>query len=142
MGAGHITRRIVRFLDHLAPAAAKAAHLKTGARGEEAAYFHLRSLGYVMVARNYRTASRRGEIDLIGWDEQTLCFIEVKTRSKKDEMLPAELAVDRDKQDELKAMARAYMRRLDPKPPYRFDVVSVYCQGEKPEIKVIKSAFE
>ena len=95
-----------------------------------------------MVARNYRAASRRGEIDLIGWDGATLCFIEVKSRSAKDEMLPAELAVDREKQDELKSMARIYMRRLDPKPPYRFDVVSVYFESEKPEIKVIQGAFE
>ncbi len=43
------------------------AHLRTGRRGEEDAYFYLRRKGYVMVARNYRTARHRGEIDLIGW---------------------------------------------------------------------------
>jgi len=36
--------------------------------GEEEAYFYLRKLGYVMVARNYRSARRQGEIDLIGWE--------------------------------------------------------------------------
>ena len=36
---------------------------QTGARGEEEAYFHLRKLGYVMVARNFRSPRRRGEID-------------------------------------------------------------------------------
>ena len=65
------------------------AHQRTGRRGEEAAYFYLRRLGYVMVARNFRSARRRGEIDLIGWDKDVLCFIEVKTRTTHD-VKPAE----------------------------------------------------
>ena len=32
------------------------------------------------VARNFRLPNRGGEIDLIGWDRDVLCFIEVKTR--------------------------------------------------------------
>ena len=59
-------------------------HQRTGARGEEDAYFYLRSLGYVMVARNFRTPRCRGEIDLIGWDRDVLCFVEVKTRTTHD----------------------------------------------------------
>ena len=38
-----------------------------------------------------------------------LCFVEVKTRSGRDAM-PAESAVDRDKQEMLRRMARAYLR--------------------------------
>ncbi|MCU1296428.1 MAG: hypothetical protein JWO91_706 [Acidobacteriaceae bacterium] len=34
--------------------------------GEEDAYFYLRRQGYLMVARNFRSSLRRGEIDLIG----------------------------------------------------------------------------
>ena len=58
-------------------------HLFTGRRGEEEAYFHLRQLGYVMVARNYRSARSRSELDLVAWDDATLCFIEVKTRTTR-----------------------------------------------------------
>jgi len=71
-------------------------HLRTGQRGEEAAYFYLRRRGYIMVARNFRSPNRRGEIDLIGWHDDTLCFIEVKTRTTHD-VKPAEAAVDREK---------------------------------------------
>lgn len=82
------TRTVLRFLDWLAdhtlPAEKIAAHHRTGRRGEEAAYFHLRMLGYTMVARNFRSPRSRGEIDLIGWDHDVLCFVEVKTRTTRD----------------------------------------------------------
>jgi putative endonuclease len=68
-------------------------------------------LGYVMVARNYRSARSRGEIDLIGWDRGILCFIEVKTRTSR-RVKPAEAAADYDKQRELWFVAREYLRHL------------------------------
>ena len=100
-------------------------HQQTGRRGEEAAYFHLRQLGYVMVARNFRSPRRRGEIDLVAWENGVLCFIEVKTRTTRD-VKPAHLAVDRDKQHELIAMAHEYLHLLSAKPSWRIDILSVY----------------
>ncbi len=41
------------------------------------------------VARNFRLPNRGGEIDLIGWDRDVLCFIEVKTRTTRN-VKPAE----------------------------------------------------
>jgi hypothetical protein len=68
-----ITRASIKFLDKLAeltlPSDPKPPRQRLGQRGEEDAYFYLRKLGYVMVARNYRSPHRRGEIDLIGWDK-------------------------------------------------------------------------
>jgi len=130
MLAGRMTSAAVHFLDW---AAAKLnsqpergpRHLQTGRRGEEAAYFYLRRQGYVMVARNFRSPRRRGEIDLIGWDKKILCFIEVKTRTTRD-VKPAEAAVDRDKWRELTAVAGEYLRHLPPACDWRFDLVSVY----------------
>jgi hypothetical protein len=52
----------------------KPEHRQTGRRGEEAAYFQLRQLGHVMVAGNFRSTRRRGEIDLVGWEGDILCF--------------------------------------------------------------------
>ena len=118
------------------------AHQRIGRRGEEAAYFYLRRQGYVMVARNYRSTRRRGEIDLIGWDKDILCFIEVKTRTS-DEVKPAEAAIDFDKKQELGGMAREYLRRLPTSVPWRFDVVSVYYgyPEEQARIELFKNAF-
>src|SRR6266404_7507439 len=145
---GALIHGIMRALDFLGDHfgagrnAPKAQHLITGTRGEDAAYFHLRSLGYTMVARNFRSPRRRGEIDLIGWDGETLCFIEVKTRSSRA-VMPAEVAVDADKQDDLRSVAHEYLHRVSQDPMLRFDVVSVYLRPDDPhtEIELFKNAF-
>jgi len=141
--AGRLIHAVARAIDGTAALlgrSGRAAHLETGARGEEEAYFYLRRLGYAMVARNFRSPRRRGEIDLIGYDGEVLCFIEVKTRTTRA-VMPAEAAVDQDKQRDLIAVADEYVRRLKSAPPTRFDVVSVYFEGGKPEITLFKGAF-
>src|SRR5438445_7620028 len=136
MFSGRMTQALLRGLDRLAPKAANEApaHLRTGRRGEEDAYFYLRHRGYVMVARNYRTARHHGEIDLIGWDDDVLCSIEVKTRTTRD-VKPAAAAVDRKKRHDLRIVIRDYLRSLPQRqfpevPQWRFDVVTVYYEGQ------------
>ena len=144
--SGRVTRFTLRLLDRLAlwllHPPAVASHQTVGTRGEEEAYFYLRRLGYVMVARNWRSPRRRGEIDLIGWDGDVLCFVEVKSRTTRD-VKPAEAAVDDQKQDELSGMAREYLRRLAGSPSWRFDVLSIYYDqpGVAPQITLFKNAF-
>ena len=139
------TRAIIHGLDWVAgrvlPADPRPRHQRTGANGEEDAYFHLRKLGYVMVERNFRSPRSRGEIDLIGWDADVLCFIEVKTRTSRD-VKTAEAAVDRHKRREVAQVARQYLRRLPSTRPWRFDIVSVYYggSGSRPEIEVFRKA--
>jgi putative endonuclease len=117
------------------------AHLRTGQRGEEEAYFHLRRRGYVIVARNYRSPRSRSELDLVGWDGDTLCFVEVKTRTTRD-VKPAEAAVDAEKQRGLAEVAREFLRKTGGNPPFRFDIVSVYFDdGRKPQVELFKNAF-
>lgn len=129
VSSGRLTHATIRALDWLAgrvlPTDKTPSHQLTGRRGEEDAYFYLRKLGYVIVARNFRSPHRRGEIDLIGWDKDVLCFIEVKTRTTRD-VKPAEAAVDHGKQRELAAMAREYLRHLPGQCHWRLDIVSVY----------------
>jgi len=78
----------------------------------------------------------------VGWDQDVLCFIEVKTRTSH-EVKPAEAAVDREKRRELAGMAREYLRRLPDTLPWRFDVVSVYYDSfpARVEIELYKNAF-
>lgn len=144
--SGRATRAVLWVLDWLAehtlPAEKIAAHHRTGRRGEEAAYFHLRKLGYVMVARNFRSPRCRGEIDLIGWEDDVLCFVEVKTRSTRD-VKPGEAAVDQHKRRQIAAVAREYLRRFPPSCQWRFDVVSVYypeSKASQPQIEVFRNS--
>lgn len=140
-----VTRSIIRSLDWIAdrilPSDGKPAHQRTGRRGEEDAYFYLRQRGYAVVARNFRTPRCRGEIDLIGWERDVLCFIEVKTRTSRD-VKSAEAAVDRHKRREVAEVAREYMRRLPQPCQWRFDIVSVYYEasGSRPQIEVFRNA--
>src|SRR6202049_2524191 len=69
---------------------------RTGVRGETYAYWYLRRLGYVFVARNYTPRGIKGELDLVGYDGDTLAFVEVRTRTVREESpaLP-ELSVTR-----------------------------------------------
>src|SRR6266496_4657278 len=140
-----LTRTIIQSLDWAAlrvlPADPRPMHQRLGARGEEEAYFHLRKLRYVMVARNFRAPRCRGEIDLIGWDADVLCFIEVKTRTSLDVKTP-EAAVDRHKRREVAQVAREYLRRVPPSCQWRFDIVSVYYDrlSPRPQIEVFRNA--
>ena len=146
MSSGRLTHATVRAIDWLAvhtlPAEKTPEHQRTGRRGEEDAYFFLRRRGYIMVARNFRSPHSRGEIDLIGWDQDVLCFIEVKTRTTRD-VKPAEAAVDRDKQHTLTSVARHYLRHLAPSCQWRFDVISVYyeSQSSQPLFELFQNAF-
>lgn len=139
-----VTRAILHSLDWLADRTLspdpRPLHQRTGSSGEEDAYFHLRKRGYTIVARNFRSPRCRGEIDLIGWDKDVLCFIEVKTRTSHD-VKTAEAAVDRHKRREIGEVARQYMRQLPPSCQWRFDVVSVYYnRGSRPQIEVFRNA--
>ncbi len=122
--------------------ARETAHLITGLRGEDAAYFYLRRLGYIVVARRWRSPRLRGDIDLVGWDGDSLCFIEVKTRSSRH-FRPAEVAVDNEKRKTLARMAQEYITRMENfgQISVRFDVVSVYFTQRGPEFEVFRGAF-
>ena len=122
----------------------RTAHLQTGSQGETAAYIFLRKKGYRIVATNFRVPQNRGEIDLIGWDGEVLCFVEVKTRVGEG-LMPPEAAVDAAKRAHVRSVARSYLRRLpgEQDPSCRFDVVSVTYPhaGAKPMLRLIKGAF-
>jgi putative endonuclease len=143
--SGTLTRLTLHALDSCARLLPRKAsgpqHLHTGRRGEEAAYFYLRKHGYVMIARNYRSPRSRSELDLVGWDGTTLCFIEVKTRTTRN-IMPAEAAVDAEKQRDLSHVAREFLRKVKKDAPFRFDIVSVYFEPNlEPDIELFRNAF-
>lgn len=116
-------------------------HLVTGERGELAALFFLRKLGYQVVERRWRAPGLRGDLDLIAWEAGTLCLVEVKTRTERDQT-PAAAAVDRTKRRLLAEMSHAYIRTL-PRTTRagllrRYDLVSVYLMNGTTECELIR----
>jgi putative endonuclease len=113
-------------------------------RGEIYAYWFLRRNGYVMIARNFTSRGLKGEIDLVGYDGETLAFVEVKTRtSPRGEFGSAEDAVTAGKQRHLSHMARQFVREYRAnKAPFRFDVLAIEAlPGQRPIVRLHKGAF-
>ena len=117
---------------------------RAGVRGETYAYWYLRRHGYVFVARNYVPRGAKGEIDLIGYDGKTLAFVEVRTRTVREELsaLP-ELSVTTDKQRVVVRTARRFLgERHVGDCPCRFDVLAIDNRpGMPPEVRLHKDAF-
>ena len=133
--------------DSSAPPTASAAGHKarrTGVRGETYAYWYLRRNGYVMVARNFTSRGIKGEIDLVGYDGETLAFVEVKTRtSQREDVGSPEDAVNQDKQRHLSKMARQFLREYRAmNAPFRFDILALEAPpGKPPTVRLHKGAF-
>ena len=85
---------------------------------------------------------RMGEIDLIASDGRYLRFVEVKLR-KSDRFAQAREAVDRRKQERLRAAAACYLSQHDLDAPARFDVAEVYTDGvHRPlRLEYLENAF-
>lgn len=135
--------RFLEFLDRAAPRRRREApHLATGRRGERAALFYLRRLGFIVTACGWRTAKARGDLDLVAWENDVLCFVEVKTRTTRA-VAPAEAAVDDEKRRMLRKMAHHYVRQLPNRDvPVRFDILSIYFeQGKTSDFTLFRGAF-
>jgi putative endonuclease len=111
-----------------------------GRIGEDLAHRFLHARGCIVVARNYRTLSGSGEIDLVAWDGYKLAFIEVKTRGSQ-EFGPPESAVDAQKRERIKQAAHDYARRAEiPWRDTRFDIVSIVLD-QPMRIEWLRDAF-
>jgi putative endonuclease len=119
-----------------------------GNLGEAYAAAYLEQRGYRLVAanftlpvgRNLRGAVVNAELDIVAYEGETLCFVEVKTRTS-DSFAPPEVNVDRRKRRQVARAARAYRRifELDDQ-SYRYDVVTVVlAPGATPQINLIRN---
>ncbi len=105
--------------------------------GEQLAASHLEKQGLELLQRKLKTPV--GECDLLAADGDELVFVEVKTRS--DERFgPPELAVNREKREVLRKIARFELRKRDYK-NCRFDVIAIRFNPLKSELKHFPDAF-
>ena len=119
-----------------------------GQLGETYAAAYLEQLGYRLLAanftlpigRNLRGAAVNAEIDLVAYDRDILCFVEVKTRAS-DRFAPPQVNVDLRKRRQITRAARVYRRMLGiESEPYRFDVVTVILNDDStPQIELLRN---
>ena len=127
--------------------------LELGRRGEALAAAYLQQAGYRIVASNFSVPVGRNrvgvvinvEIDIVAYEESTLCFVEVKTRSS-DWFADPSVNVDVRKQRQITRAARAYRRIFGlAGADYRYDVVSIVLpsasnlEASAPQIDLARS---
>ena len=122
-----------------------------GQAAENLACRYLQDQGLHLIERNYRC--KRGEIDLVMRDADSVVFVEVRYRRNHRFGSGAE-SVNRYKQAKLTATALHYLQsnKAAAKSPARFDVISITLQGmprdiqgapgDTAEIQWIKNAFD
>lgn len=99
-----------------------------GKRGEEAAAKFLVRRGFEILHRNWECFA--GEVDIVALQEDTICFVEVKTRSGVRKGFPSE-AVDERKRDRYERIAACYLKEFAHEDlRVRFDVISILALGE------------
>ena len=111
-----------------------------GKYGEEYAARIVREAGLKIIAHNYRCP--KGEMDIIARDDETLVFIEVRTRQSSFRGWGEE-SITQKKSQRLQAIASFYVLQQGYKswPSMRFDVVAIRWTGENSEINWIKAAL-
>jgi putative endonuclease len=122
----------------------KQAALQVGVRGETYAYWYLRRLGYVFIARNFMPSRAKGELDLIGYDGGTLAIVEVRTRlATPDKPAQPEMSISRGKHEVLVRTAEYFVRERHISPcPVRFDVIAIdNVPGRPPVVRLHKAAL-
>jgi putative endonuclease len=111
-----------------APARSAVRRQSLGRQGEDLAAAHLESLGYELLARNWRT--RAGELDIVARDGDWLVFVEVRTRRAADGggtplLGRPEESVTPRKRERLRAMVDAYLFESPWPGPWRIDVIAL-----------------
>jgi putative endonuclease len=112
-----------------------------GRAAEEAVCRYLEERGLEIVARNVR--GRRGEVDIVAREGDTLAFVEVRYRGRKDFGLPEE-SVDRRKRLRVVSAARDYLAEesIASWKRARFDVAAVEDGPGGTVIRYYPDAFD
>ena len=113
---------------------------KFGEKGEALAVQRLKKAGYKIIKTNYR--NRLGEIDIIAKENDTIVFVEVKSRRSVNFGNPKQ-AITLQKQKKISMVALSYLKTMGlDTARARFDVVTVISNQDKPQVEIIKNAFE
>ena len=122
-------------------AALSGARLRLGRRGEQLAAQKLAAAGYAILACNYRCPA--GEIDLVARQNDTLVFVEVRTRRGAAFGLPEESLTARKRRHLITAAQHYVQAHAPAQAAWRIDFVAVEfsVRGELKRIEIIENAI-
>ncbi len=115
-----------------------ALHNDRGKFGEELAVQFLEKNGYEILDLNWEY--RKAEIDIVALKDNTICFIEVKTRSGTGFGMP-ETFVEEKKQELLELAADEYLHIMEHTGDVRFDIISIILNNISTEITHLEDVF-
>ncbi len=116
-----------------------AEHNDFGVKGESLAKDYLQRKGYKILKTNFRIGN--AEVDIIAEEKKQIVFVEVKTRHQSRFGNP-EIAVNREKRNNMKRVARAYISINNVQGQVRFDIISIVKkQNKETEITHFEDAF-
>ena len=118
-----------------------AEHNDLGKWGEDEAARFLEGRGYVILERDWKLGKRDLDIIALTENQDTLVFVEVKTRQSDDLQEPEE-AVDDKKMRNLAIAANSYIKLNQVQQDVRFDIVTVLGKKKRMgSIEHIEDAF-
>ena len=109
-----------------------------GRLGEDEGVLWLERQGYRIAQRN--AVNKAGEIDVVAYDGEVLCFVEIKARAT-DEYGAAIEAVTPRKQRRLVRAASLYLALNPVDAPCRFDVLGRDLGADGWRFTLVKDAF-
>ena len=107
---------------------------RLGKTGENKAVKYLKGQGFQILERGYKNPF--GEVDIIASKDDTVAFIEVKTRLSDNYGAPSE-AVNKKRQDKYIQAAKYYFYGKQIEVTVRFDIIEIL----RGEINHIENAF-
>jgi putative endonuclease len=112
---------------------------QVGNKGESLAEDYIKRKGYKIIQRNYRC--RLGEIDIIAKDDDTIVFIEVRTKQNENFGSPQD-SVTSTKINKISKTALRFIQEKNLSGySYRFDFIAITFSQGKPNIEHIENAF-
>lgn len=115
-----------------------AEHNDLGLKGEQYAAKYLKKNNYSILDRNWRAGHL--EIDIVASKDDFIVFVEVKTRTN-EKFYDAAIAVNRLKQKQIIRAANCYIQKNDIKREARFDIISVFVNGDHFKLDHLEDAF-
>ena len=104
-----------------------------GQIGEAAVIRYARSIGWILLARRFRTWE--GEIDSIFWDGQEVVFVEVKTRQHGGAGLPEEQICE-SRVDRIYDVAADWLAVYRPNSQWKVQMAAVRLSQKRASIQL------